>query len=257
MAGNTVRSIGVGQALRRAREIRGISLDAAARDTRLPSDRLRALEEEDFDDLSGEVFVRASLRTYAQYLGLSADKVVGAYARHADDPEPPPPPPKVGRVERALAAARIRDSQKFFLVVAGVVLGALIAVGLVSRGGAPEAADLSTAPSLTAPSSAPPIDAVVIARAPVELTATVDGVQQVETLEESETLSFTAEDQLALSVEDVTAIRVRVAGRRIDLPAVPGQPWSGTFTQAWISASAVPSNRGSSASATVSGSASP
>jgi cytoskeleton protein RodZ len=257
MAGNTVRSIGVGQALRRAREIRGISLDAAARDTRLPSERLRALEEEDFGDLSGEVFVRAWLRTYAQYLGLSADKVVRAYARHADDPEPPPPPPKVGRVERALAAARIRDSQKFFLAVAGVVLGALIAVGLVSRGGAPEAADLSAAPTLVAPSPASSIDAVVTARAPVQLTVFVDGVEKVETLEEGETLSFAAQSELALAVPDAAAIEVTVAGRRIELPDATGQAWSGTFTQSWVSASAVPSHRESSASAIVSGSGSP
>lgn len=257
MAGNTVRSIGVGQALRRAREIRGISLDAAARDTRLPSERLRALEAEDFEALQGEVFVRASLRTYAQYLGLSAEKVVRAYAKHVDDPEPPPPPPQVGRVERALAAARIRDSQKFFLVLAGVVMGALIAVGLVSRGGAPQAADLSTGSSAIVPSPASPIDAVVSARAPVQLTVTVDGVEKVETLGEGETLSFAAEDELALAVEDAAAIEVTVAGRRIELPDAPGQAWSGTFTQGWVSASAVPSDRRSSGSAIVSGSGAP
>ena len=37
----------------------------------------------------GDVYVRGSLRTYAQYLGLSADKVVELYARHAEDPAPP------------------------------------------------------------------------------------------------------------------------------------------------------------------------
>src|ERR687897_973288 len=77
---------GVGSALQRAREVRGLSLDEAARDTRLRVDQLDALEREDFDVLPGEVYVRASLRTYASYLGLEADKVSGAYARTAEVP---------------------------------------------------------------------------------------------------------------------------------------------------------------------------
>ena len=36
-----------------------------------------ALETEDFEALPGDVFVRGALRTYAQYLGLYPDKVIG------------------------------------------------------------------------------------------------------------------------------------------------------------------------------------
>ncbi len=123
MAGNSVRpaSIGVGPALRRAREIAGTTLDEAARDTRLTSDQIGALEREDFELLGEEVYVRAMLRTYAQYLGLKPDKVMSAYARHAEEPELPSPPAKMGRVEQALAAARIRDNQRFLLLAAAVL----------------------------------------------------------------------------------------------------------------------------------------
>ena len=113
-------TIGVGPALRKAREHRGLTLDEAARDTKLRVDLLAALEDEDFDALLGDVYVRGALRTYAQYLGLSPDKVVAAYARHADDPEPPPPPAKMGRIEQAMAAARIRDNQQFLLIAAAL-----------------------------------------------------------------------------------------------------------------------------------------
>src|SRR6266487_2675804 len=98
MAGNTVRpaSIGVGPALRRAREIGGTTLDEAARDTKLTVEQLDGLETEDFELLGEEVYVRAMLRTYAQYLGLKADKVMTAYAKYVEDPEPPAPPAKMG-----------------------------------------------------------------------------------------------------------------------------------------------------------------
>jgi hypothetical protein len=124
MAGNTVRAhaIGVGPALRRAREIGGTTLDEAARDTKLSVEQLEGLESEDFELLGEEVYVRAMLRTYAQYLGLKPDKVMAAYAKHVDDPGPPRPPAKMGRVEQALAAARIRDNQRFLLIAASVVL---------------------------------------------------------------------------------------------------------------------------------------
>ena len=93
MAGSvTDPRAGVGSALQRARAVRGLSLDEAARDTRLRVDQLDALEREDFDVLPGEVYVRASLRTYANYLGLDADKVSDAYARTAAAAEPAPPP---------------------------------------------------------------------------------------------------------------------------------------------------------------------
>jgi cytoskeletal protein RodZ len=131
MAGHSVRpaSIGVGPALRRAREIAGITLDEAARDTRLTPDQIGALEREDFDLLGEEVYVRAMLRTYAQYLGLKPDKVMNAYAKHAEVPELPSPPGKRGRVEQALAAARIRDNQRFLLIAAAIILIAAVAVG--------------------------------------------------------------------------------------------------------------------------------
>ena len=137
MAGHSVRpaSIGVGPALRRAREIAGITLDEAARDTRLTPDQIGSLEREDFDLLGEEVYVRAMLRTYAQYLGLKPDKVMSAYAKHAEEPELPSPPAKMGRVEQALAAARIRDNQRFLLIAAAIILIAAVAVGIVSRGG--------------------------------------------------------------------------------------------------------------------------
>jgi cytoskeleton protein RodZ len=247
MAGIRPSTLGIGSALRRAREIRGVPLEAAARDTRLSLDRLRALEEEDFDALPGEVYVRASLRTYAQYLGLDPVKVLGAYARHADEPEPPPPPAKLGRVEQALAAARIRDSQRFFLIAAVVVLVALVAVGLVSRRAAPEVAELEAeTPSGTAPSpEVPTFSVVVLALGEVDVASAIDDDETVEvTLAADETYSFSAAEQVALTVSRGDLVRVTVAGVDMGVPSSEGGPWSVTYTAASasaIAASASPS----------------
>jgi hypothetical protein len=229
-------TIGVGSALRRAREIREITLDEAARDTKLRSDQLRALEDEEFDALGDAVYARAMLRTYAQYLGLKPDRVLTAYNRHGDDLAPPPPPGKPGRVERGLAASRIRDNQKFLLVAAAVLLVALIAVGVVSRSGAPAPAtiDSPTGAAAFVPVSPTPsgtIDVRITATGPVEVSATVDGTaQDPTTLRPGETVALIASQELQVSATDGGAIELTVDGKDRGTPGVPGAPWSRTFT---------------------------
>ena len=225
-------SIGVGPALRRAREIEGIALEEAARDTKLSVEQLVGLEDEDFELLGEEeVYVRAMLRTYAQYLGLKPDKVMSAYARHVDDPDPPPPPAKLGRVEQALAAARIRDNQRFLLIAASVVLLAAVAVGIVARGGAPPPAAIPTATApFTGPTPATAVAVTVEATAGVEVTAQSDGGQpKTVSLGPGESSSFAASDRLILSTSDGGAVTVTLNGRDLGVPGTAGEPWSRTF----------------------------
>jgi hypothetical protein len=231
MAGTSLqRPIGVGPALEKARRIRGLSLDEAARDTRLRVDQLNALEAEDFGALPSDAFVRGALRTYAQYLGVRPEKVLDAYGRHADDPVPPPPPEGLGRIERAIAATRIRDNQRFLLFAAATVLVLLLLFGLLARDrGAPPPAAL---PTTTAPTVAATafIDAVLVAQRPVEVTVTLDGAPEEIALEEGETRSFSAAEQLELLVADGGAVQVTVGGRDLGTPGEPGSPWSRSFS---------------------------
>jgi cytoskeleton protein RodZ len=216
--------IGVGSALRKARERRGITLDAASRDTKLHIDQLRALESEDFELLLGDVYVRGSLRTYAQYLGLSADKVIGAYAEHADDPEPPPPPARLGRVERAMAATRIRDNQRLMVFLAATVLVVAVVFGFVSRGySSPVPASLPTVAAEPDPLDRE-IDAVVQASMDVRVTVTADGVLARYTMEAGETRTFKAETDMVLSFSDCGAIQLTVNGVDHGVPGSPEQP---------------------------------
>jgi cytoskeletal protein RodZ len=69
----------LGQYLRSAREARGIDLHEAAQQTRIGIAYLRALEEEDFSKLPGEVFVRGFLKNYGKYLQLEESQVMRKY----------------------------------------------------------------------------------------------------------------------------------------------------------------------------------
>jgi hypothetical protein len=222
--------IGVGSALRRARELRGITLDQASRDTKLRSEQIEAAEAEDFMDLGGEVYARAVLRTYAEYLGLDSGKVVKAYARHAEDPPPPSPPAPQGPIEKAMAATRIRDNQRFLLIVAVVVLVALIGVGFVSRRGGPAVATIPTSVSPPAAVLPASVQVMLDAIGDVRVRVVVDGEDQgILRLRDGETLSYSGTERVSVEAGNGGALTVTVDGEPLGVPGNAGEPWSATF----------------------------
>ena len=69
----------VGYYLKRTREVREIELEDIAKKTKISVRFLKAIEEEKWNLLPGEVFIKGFIRTYAQFLGLNPDEVVEKY----------------------------------------------------------------------------------------------------------------------------------------------------------------------------------
>lgn len=83
-----------GQRLQREREMRGITLEEIATSTKIGTRSLRALEQEDFDQLPGGIFNKGFVRAYAKYLGIDEEQAVADYliaAGEGDQPLPNPP----------------------------------------------------------------------------------------------------------------------------------------------------------------------
>ncbi len=233
MAGKQLHDsfIGVGPALRKAREKRRVTLDEASRDTKLSIEHLRALEEERFGDLLGEVYVRGSLRTYAQYLGVDPDKVITAYGRHVEEAGAPPPPPGLGRVERAIAATRIRDNQRLMVVLATTVLVMAVVFGFLSRGkSSPAPANLASPPAAVVPITRS-VDAELVALRNAQVTYTADHNAPVTiSLQKGETRAISATSALAIRIEDGGTVQLTVNGSELGAPGKAGIPWQRTFT---------------------------
>jgi cytoskeleton protein RodZ len=89
----------IGLYLRENRESRGITLEDAARITRIGKSYLAALEDEKFDALPNPAYTKGFLRAYAAFLGLSGDKVIALYERdrHCADPGTSEPAEKADR----------------------------------------------------------------------------------------------------------------------------------------------------------------
>jgi hypothetical protein len=113
----------IGSSLREARERQELELSRIEHDTQIRPKFLQALEDEQFDRLPAPAYARGFLRTYADYLGLDAQRFVDEYNAHFAPAEEP----------QAAAPVRIRRPGRLrrrLLVVVPVAL----AVGLVAWG---------------------------------------------------------------------------------------------------------------------------
>jgi cytoskeleton protein RodZ len=81
----------IGQQLCRTRKERSLTLEQVARETHMRLHYLQALEADDFDSLPSEVQARGFLRTYAGYLGLDADAILGKVSMEPPAQSIPPP----------------------------------------------------------------------------------------------------------------------------------------------------------------------
>ncbi len=66
----------VGVFLKRERELREITLEEVAKGTNISRNGLKAIEEDRFDDLPAEVFVRGFIRSYAEFIGIDPEDAI-------------------------------------------------------------------------------------------------------------------------------------------------------------------------------------
>lgn len=145
----------IGGNLAAARKGQGLRPSDVERATLLRGRYLAALERNEFDALPGRAYARAFLRTYADTLGLDADRFVDEFDSRYPEPEPGPPP------------AVIRP-RRTFRVRPGFVLGGIV---LASCAVAVAWSAFSSPPKL-APSVHPPAARAAAPRTHVALAPT-------------------------------------------------------------------------------------
>lgn len=115
----------VGTTLRRQREKKRMGLAELSRVTRIPVATLESIEQDHFDDLPGEVFVRGFLKSYAQSLGLVPDEIVARYSASRRVAMVTPLP-----VASPVTAAREGQGRRFGIAIALVLLLILFTLAL-------------------------------------------------------------------------------------------------------------------------------
>ena len=118
----------LGERFRAAREARGLSLSDVAEQIRIRSVYLAAIEDENWPAIGAPVYVRGFLRTYARFLGLEPEEVVGEF-NGASAERDVPGPASAGSFDAAPLAAGPSRNLSWMIWVASAV--AVLLIGFV------------------------------------------------------------------------------------------------------------------------------
>jgi cytoskeleton protein RodZ len=128
----------IGNSLREARLRQGLDFPEIEQRTKIRSKYLRALEEEQFDLLPGQTYVKGFLRSYAEYLGLDGQLYVDEFnSRYVtgQEEEPPIRPTRRETLGRR-GPGRGGESRGIVLALAGIA--AVTALVIAAWRAAPE-----------------------------------------------------------------------------------------------------------------------
>ena len=117
----------LGEVLRHARLVKGVTVEEAERVTRIPHRYLEALEQENFGILPAPVYARGFLRSYAGYLGLDPAELLPFFPVGHVDESKLAPLPEV-RQPRTWSASGL-----IALAVVGVLIILVVALYSIGR----------------------------------------------------------------------------------------------------------------------------
>src|SRR6266511_1513312 len=117
----------IGNSLREARLRQGLDFPEIEQGTKIRAKYLRALEDEQFEVLPAQTYVKGFLRSYAEYLGLDGQLYVDEYnSRFVVGEEEPETPFRAARRRREeIGRRRAREHRRFESSVVLVALGAI------------------------------------------------------------------------------------------------------------------------------------
>jgi cytoskeletal protein RodZ len=242
-----------GQSFKKARESKGISLDQIAKETRISSRFLTAIENEQFHLLPGGIFNRGFVRTFAAAVGLDADQAVSDYERLATAREP-------NDILTSANAQPSKSERHLYPVAIGVLALAIAIFYVVTRDSSPgaEAPASGLAPAISEPAPAPSSPEVPEISSPppaepeptavsfqgitldveahqqtwIKVTSDGNSVNSGEVLEPGMTRKFMAESSINISIGNAAGLSLKIN----DMPVKPlgksGEVRSVTITSA-------------------------
>ena len=188
-----------------------MSLEETAWRTRIRPDTLRALEDDEFDEIGHEAFVRSHLQSYARFLGIDPGEVVHAFDRvHADADALS----SIEELDRKARNAR-KPPRARWLLAAVISLALLVgAAGVGLLGGQAERPAPDADPAVAAASGVLPVPAAearvrlrVEALQDVQVSVQADGVEIFEgELDAGDIRMFRARETLSIIASDGGAL---------------------------------------------------
>ena len=216
----------IGNSLREARVRRGVDFAQAELATKIRGKYLRALEDEQFELLPAQTYVKGFLRTYAEYLGLDGQLYVDEFNSRfvsGEDHEP--------RVRRSAARPQRRNRRLETNVVL-VALGAIAVLTVIvisawkaGDGGKQHAVTLPTrTPTTTGPRVVPPLLTVTALRGSTHVTARVrsasGNVAYDGTVQAGDAPVGIRGRRLWVQIDSPENLRIEVRGKPVHVPGL-------------------------------------
>jgi len=119
-----------GQYLKSQRELRQISLEEVAAGTKIGIHLLRALEEDKWDVLPAEVFIKGFIKSYAEYIGLDPEDTILRYEAIKQKDIPQKEQEQELNIPRSYNGPLGLKSSVFLRLLIAVIIILLIGVGI-------------------------------------------------------------------------------------------------------------------------------
>ena len=139
----------IGSSLRDARIRQGLELNELEADTKIRAKYLRALEEEHFELLPGDAYIKGFLRTYAERLGLDGQLYVDEYNSRFSLSEEPV---RSSHPRRRSRNSRI-ESHAVLIALAGIVAVTVLVIAAWQIGSSDEGQPIES-------EAAPPVESM-------------------------------------------------------------------------------------------------
>lgn len=242
-----------------ARESIQASLYQASQDTKIRVDFLECLEEDDFEFVSGRMYVRGMLRSYVRWLGLDETSVLRDFD-HGHDPQAESPVTAMISIPTQVGPKQRRPHWLLAASGAAALLLILSLVGLMDFGGNvatlppnPEEqqaqADASGSSPATpdilaqAPAAVGGVNVLVTVTGPrawvrVHLDGVEDRPQFEGILNKGQSQMFSARDRVKLLIGDLGAVNLSLNGKDLGTPGESGQVATREFTAESVALSA-------------------
>jgi len=119
-----------GQYLKSQRELRQISLEEVAAGTKIGIHLLKALEDDRWDILPAEVFIKGFIKSYAEYIGLDPEDTLLRYEAIKQKDMPPKEEEQEFNIPRGYNGPLGLKSSIFLKVLIAIIFILLIALGI-------------------------------------------------------------------------------------------------------------------------------
>lgn len=112
----------IGEKLKKAREAKGLTLEAVEEETKIRRKYLQAMEEEQFQILPGPIYAKAFLKNYARFLNLEVNEIMEIYNRQLSE-EPAPETTEKSAAQKVKVEVPGKPRYWLYLGVAVIIVG--------------------------------------------------------------------------------------------------------------------------------------